>query len=96
MQAQNGHSPPTSSASIAATFWPALASPRAACLPPGPAPTTTASNRSSALMAPSLVARGEQGREGRRRAVPVGQAHAVAERVSSGDIGAAVAAPAPA
>ena len=44
MQAQNGHSPPTSSCSTIAVDRPALTSRLAAPRPPGPAPKTTASN----------------------------------------------------
>src|SRR6476661_1178266 len=44
MQAQNGHSPPTSSCSTIAVDRPALTRRLAAPRPPGPAPKTTASN----------------------------------------------------
>src|SRR6476469_3414662 len=44
MQAQNGHSPPTSSCSTIAVESPALTRRLAAPRPPGPAPKTTASN----------------------------------------------------
>src|SRR5919198_5643044 len=83
MQAQNGHSPPTSSLSTTATRRSAAARPRAAWRPPGPAPITTASNRCTAPMkCGSLLARFELGRECAGGALATGHELRLAEQVA--------------
>ena len=52
MQPQYGHSPPTSSASIPTTLRPASARLPATSSPPGPKPTTTASQSTGLKVAP--------------------------------------------